>query len=166
METLMIVIFAIGVGYAVLSAVFGDVFGLEFHAGELPYLSPTIIAVFLTFFGGVGYILLHHTGLSVFLVAGLLLMTAAAVSCVLLFVVVIPLYAAQKGTALSAKEMIGCEAQVITSIETTRLGEIVYEQGGTRHSAPVKALEGAVIPQGSHVRIIDELAGTFVVKRI
>lgn len=166
METLMIVIFAIGVGYAVLSAIVGDVFGVEFHAGELPYLSPTIIATFLTVFGGVGYILLHNTGLSAFPVAGLSLLTAVAVSCVLLFLVVIPLYAAQKGTALSAKDMIGLEAEVVISIEGTRLGEIVYEQGGVRHSAPAKALEGTNIPHGSQVRIMGESAGTFIVKEI
>jgi membrane-bound ClpP family serine protease len=165
-ETLMIVIFAIGVGYAVLSAVFGDLFGLDFHAGELPFLSPTIIATFLTVFGGIGYILLHKTSLSVLPATGLSLMAALAVSFTVLFLVVIPLYAAQKGTALSAKEMIGCEAKVITSIETSRLGEIVYEQGGVRHSAPAKAAEGAPIPQGSQVRIMDEMAGTFVVKEI
>ncbi|KIL36777.1 hypothetical protein SD71_05900 [Cohnella kolymensis] len=96
--------FAIGVGYAVLSAVFGGLFGLDFHAGELPYLSPTIIAAFLTVFGGIGYILLHTTGLPVLPAAGLSLLAALAVSCTVLFLVVIPLYAAQKGQALSAKK--------------------------------------------------------------
>lgn len=165
-ETLMIVLFAIGVGYAVLSAVVGDVFGLEFHAGELPFLSPTIIATFLTVFGGIGYMLLHNTGWSAFPVAGLSLLTALGVSSVVLFLVVIPLHAAQKGTALSSKLMIGNEAKVIISIEAMRLGEIVYEQGGTRHSAPAKAVEDAVIPQGTQVRIVDEMAGTFVVEKV
>jgi hypothetical protein len=165
-ETLVLVLFAIGVGYAVLSLIVGDVFGLEFHAGELPFLSPTIIATFLTVFGGIGYMLIHNTGWSAMPVAGLSLLTALGVSSVVLFLVVIPLHAAQKGTALSAKGMIGLEARVIISIEALRLGEIVYVQGGTRHNAPAKALEEAIIPQGTQVRIVDEMAGTFVVEKV
>jgi membrane-bound ClpP family serine protease len=165
-ETLLIVLFVIGVGYAVLSLIVGDVFGLEFHTGDLPFLSPTIIATFLTVFGGIGYMLLHNTGWSALPVAGLSLLTALGVSSVVLFLVVIPLHAAQKGTAQSAKGMIGLEANVIISIEPLRLGEIVYEQGGTRHSAPAKAIEETVIPQGTQVRILGEMAGTFVVEKI
>ncbi len=166
METTMIVLFGIGVAYAILTAIVGDMFGLEFHAGELPFLSPTIIATFLTVFGGIGYMLFHNTAWSALPVASLALLIALGVSSAVLFLVVIPLQAAQKGTALSSKAMIGFEAQVITSIEALRMGEIVYEQGGTRHSAPAKAVEGAVIAQGSQVRILDEMAGTFVVEKI
>jgi len=166
METLMIVLFGIGVGYAILSAVVGDVFGLDVHTGELPFLSPTIIATFMTVFGGVGYMLHHNTGWAALPVASLSLLVALGVSSAVLFLVVIPLQAAQKGTAMSAKEMIGYEAEVVTTIEVSRLGEIVYEQGGTRHSAPAKTIGDAAIPHGSQVRIVAELAGTFVVEKV
>jgi len=166
LETLLIVLFGIGVGYAILTAIVGDLFGLEYHTGELPFLSPTIIATFLTVFGGIGYMLLHNTHWTSFPVACLSLLIALGVSSIVLFLVVIPLQAAEKGTALSAKAMIGLEAKVVTSIEASRLGEIVYEQGGTRHSAPAKAFEDSIIPQGAQVRIVDELAGTFVVEKL
>jgi len=165
METLMIVLFGIGVGYAILSAVVGDVFGLELHAGELPFLSPTIIATFATVFGGVGYMLFRNTGWSSLPVASLSLLVALGVSSAVLFLVVIPLQAAQKGEAKSVKMMIGLEAEVVTTIEASRLGEIVYEQGGTRHSAPAKTNGGEPIPSGAQVRIVGELAGTFVVEK-
>lgn len=166
METLMMVLFAAGVGYAILTTILGDVFGLEAHTGDFPFLSPTIIATFVTVFGGIGYLLLHNTGWSSLPIAGVALMSALGVSAAVLFLVVLPLYAAQKGDALSVKGMIGCEARVITSIETNRLGEIVYEQGGSRHNAPAKSAEAATIQSGSRVRILDELGGTFVVERI
>jgi membrane protein implicated in regulation of membrane protease activity len=165
-ETLLLVLFAIGVGYAIITAVIGDLFGLEVHTGELPFLSPTIIATFLTVFGGIGYLLHHGTGWSSVPVAGLSLLCALGVSSAVLFLVVMPLHAAQKGIAQSAKRMIGIEAKVITSIEFMRLGEIVYEQGGTRLSAPAKSNSDAAIPQGSQVRIVDEMAGTFVVEKV
>lgn len=166
METAMIVLFGIGVGYAILSAVLGDVFGLEVHTGDLPFLSPTVIATFITVFGGVGYMLIRNTGWSAVPVASIALLIALGVSSIVLFLVVIPLQAAQKGTARSAKAMIGHEAKVVTSIDGSRLGEIVYEQGGARHSAPAKALGDAFIPQGSQVRILDETAGTFLVEEV
>ncbi|MFC4600454.1 hypothetical protein [Cohnella hongkongensis] len=166
METLMIVLFCIGVGYAVLSAFVGDLFGLDVHTGELPFLSPTVIATFMTVFGGVGYMLLHNTGWPALPIAGLSLLISLGVSSVVLFLVVIPLQAAQKGSAQSSKQMIGRKAEVVTSIEGARLGEIVYEQGGTRHSAPAKARGDAAIRQGAQVRILDEIAGTFVVEEV
>ncbi len=166
METLMMVLFAAGVVYAILTAILGDVFGLEAHTGELPFLSPTIIATFVTVFGGLGYLLLHNTEWSALPIAGVAMMGALGVSAAVLFLVVLPLYAAQKGDALSVKGMIGCEAKVITSIEADRLGEIVYEQGGIRHNAPAKSAEDATIRSGARVRILDELAGTFVVEQI
>ncbi|MFC5528212.1 hypothetical protein [Cohnella yongneupensis] len=164
METLMMALFLIGVGYAVLTTIVGDLFGMEAHAGGLPFLSPTVIATFVTVFGGIGYLLLHNTDLTAVPVAGLALLAALGVSSAILFLVVIPLHAAQKGVALSAKTMIGREAKVVTSIEVRRVGEIVYEQGGSRHSAPAKA--NGNIEQGAEVRIVGELAGTFVVEKI
>lgn len=162
----MMVLFAAGVGYAILATILGDVFGLGAHAGELPFLSPTIIATFVTVFGGLGYLMLHNTDWSPLPIAGIALIGALGVSTAVLLLVVLPLYAAQKGEALSAKGMIGCEAKVITSIEAERLGEIVYEQGGTRHNAPAKSTEAVTIQSGSRVRILDELAGTFLVERM
>lgn len=166
METLLLVLFAIGIGYAILSAFVGDVFGVEFHAGELPFLSPTIIATFLTVFGGIGYMLFQNTSWSALVIAGLSLLTGIGVSSVVLFLVVIPLQSAQKGEALSSKAMIGREAKVITSIEGFRIGEIIYEQGGTRHNAPARSIEETMIPSGTQVIIVDELAGTFIVEKL
>lgn len=164
METLMIVLFAVGAGYALLSLVLGDWLGFDLHPGDLPLLSPTVIATFVTVFGGLGYLLLHETGWPTAAVVGVSLIAAVGVSSAVLFLVVIPLHAAQKGMAQSAKSMIGMEAEVVTPIDPHRLGEIVYMQGGSRHSAPAKGQDGACIEQGATVRIVGESAGTFVVE--
>ncbi|MFC5700583.1 NfeD family protein [Cohnella faecalis] len=164
MDIIMLVLFGIGAGYALLSLVFGDWLGFDFHSGDLPYLSPTVIATFLNVFGGIGYMLLNQTDWSMIAVASVSLISALAVSSVVLFAVVLPLHAAQKGMAKSAKAMIGLAAEVVTAIKAPRLGEIVYEQGGTRHSAPAKSAGEPVISQGTSVRIVGEMAGTFVVE--
>lgn len=163
MEMLMIALFLIGAGYAVLSLVFGDLLGFDFHPGGLPVLSPTVIAAFLTVFGGTGWLLLSQTSWTPLAAAAVSLLVALAVSTVVLFFVVIPLEAAQKGVAPSAKQMIGMEAEVITPIEPGRLGEIVYLQSGTRHSAPARTADGSAVGQGTVVTIVGENAGTFIV---
>ncbi len=162
----MLTLFFIGAGYAVLSLIVGDWLGFDFHPGDLPILSPTVIATFVTVFGGVGYVLLHRTGWPALPVAGVALLGASAVSSAVLFLVVIPLQAAQKGAAPSAKTMIGHTAEVVTPIEPGHLGEIVYLQGGNRHNAPAKTAGSEAIPQGSEVRIIGESAGTFLVESL
>ncbi len=160
----MIVLFALGAGYALLSLVFGDWLGFDLHPGDLPLLSPTVIATFVTVFGGLGYLLLHETDWPTVAVAGVSLIAALGVSSAVLFLVVIPLHAAQKGMAQSAKSMIGSEAEVVTPIDPHRMGEIVYMQGGSRHSAPAKGQDDACIEQGATVRIVGESAGTFIVE--
>lgn len=166
METLMLALFLIGAGYAVLTMFLGDGLGFDVQPGELPILSPTVIATFVTVFGGVGYLLLNQTGWSALLVAGLSLFVALAVSSAVMFLVVVPLQAAHKGTAPSVRSMLGSEAEVVTSIEPSRLGEIVYQQGGVRHSAPAKSADGSAIMQGTGVRIVGESAGTFIVEKL
>jgi len=160
----MIVLFGLGAGYALLSLVIGDWIGFDFHPGDLPILSPTVIATFATVFGGIGYLLLHETSWSGLAVIGVSLCAALAISSAVLFLVVIPLHAAQKGLAMSAKSMVGLEAEVVTPIDSHRLGEIVYMQGGNRHSAPARGHDDARIEQGATVRIVGESAGTFVVE--
>jgi membrane-bound ClpP family serine protease len=166
LETLMLVLFGIGAGYALLTLIIGDWFGFHFHTGDLPFLSPTVIATFVTVFGGVGYLISRQTDWPVVLLIGLSVLIALTVSAAVLFLVVIPLHAAEKGSAQSAKAMIGLTGEVVTSIAPRRLGEIVYEQGGARHSAPAKSSDPGGIPQGTEVRIVGEMAGTFRVEHL
>lgn len=164
METIMLVLFGLGIVFALLTAFAGDLFGLEASVGDIPYLSPTVIATFLTVTGGAGYLLHANTAWSSLAVTGVSLVGSLGVSAAMLFLVVIPLNRAQKGDARSAKEMIGRTAEVVIPIEARRFGEIVYELGGTRHSAPAKSRSEQPILQGTQVRIIGESAGTFIVE--
>jgi membrane-bound ClpP family serine protease len=159
----MIVLFCIGAGYAILSFILGDGLGVDLQVGEMPYLSPVVIATFLTVFGGVGYWLLRQTDWSALPVAGVSLLAGLGVSTVVLFLVVIPLQAAHKGDAPSAQSMIGMAAEVVIPIEPQRLGEIVYVQSGIRHNAPAKSASDTSIASGVTVRIVGESAGIFIV---
>ncbi len=168
MESLYLILFLVGFVYAVLTIFVGDIFNIHFDlgGGQLPFISPTTIAAFVTVFGGTGYYLSEKTGLSGALISGIAIVIAIIVSGLMFFFVVVPLLNAEKTAAYSAHEMIGRTAEVITIIQDNSKGEIIYEQGGSRLSAPAKSANGLSIKQGEAVTIMDVLSGTFIVQKL
>lgn len=163
METVYWILFAVGVVLAVITILFGDVFDVV--SGGSPYLSPTVIAAFITVFGGTGAFLTITGGLSPFFTALISFVIALILTLVIMFAVILPLYRAQKSAAYSSKDMVGKLAEVITPIEPGMKGEIIYEQGGSRLSAPAKTLQNERIGQGESVWIMDVVGGTFIVEK-
>ena len=55
MDTLYLILFFVGLAYAVLSIFIGGIFDIHFDlsGGHLPFISPTTIGAFITVFGGV-----------------------------------------------------------------------------------------------------------------
>ena len=169
MEVVYLTLFIIGVAYALLSVIFGDIFDIQFELGaaSLPIISPTTIAAFVTVFGGSGYYLTANTGIFPILIAGLSIVLALVVTALMFFFVVLPLHNSEKSAAFSEKDMIGKTAEVVTLIEAGSKGEIVYEQGGSRLSAPASSPSSAsTIRQGEFVIIVDVVGGTFIVEKL
>ncbi|WEK54643.1 MAG: NfeD family protein [Candidatus Cohnella colombiensis] len=162
-------LFLIGLVYAVITIFIGDIFSFSFDAsgGSLPYLSPTTIGSFLTVFGGCGYFLSVNTSLPGILIGIIASLTALCISALMFVFIVLPLIRSEKNAAKSSQEMIGKVAEVVTTIVEGSKGEIIYEQGGIRLSAPAKLTgHGEPITQGELVRIVDVVSGTFIVKQI
>jgi membrane-bound ClpP family serine protease len=168
MENIYLILFIIGLAYAVLTVFVGDIFNIHFDlsGGHLPFISPTTIGSFITVFGGSGYFLSEKTGLSGALVGAISIVIAILVSALMLFFIVVHLLNAEKTAAYSAHEMIGRTAEVITVIMDDSKGEIIYEQGGSRLSAPAKTANGMSIKQGEVVTIVDVISGTFIVQKL
>lgn len=130
--------------------------------------------VFLAWFGGAGYLLTRHAGLTRLLVlalaGGIGLLGAATVFG---FVTRVLLRYERPLEAVDF-EMVGVLARVTVGIRPGGTGEIVYSQEGTRRSAGARSDSGAPIPRGSevvvtrydrgiaYVRLWEELAGTAV----
>jgi membrane-bound ClpP family serine protease len=167
MESLYLILFIVGFVYAVLTIFVGDIFNTHFDlsGGHLPFISPTTIGSFITVFGGVGYYLSVKTGFNGVIIAGIAIIIAIVVATLMFFLIVMPLLRAEKTAAYSAHEMIGRSAEVVTSIVGNSKGEIVYEQGGSRLSAPAKAVNELSIKQGEVVTIVDVVSGTFIVQK-
>ncbi len=168
METMYLILFIAGLAYAVLTIFIGDIFDFHFDlsGGHLPFISPTTIGAFITVFGGCGFFLSEKTGMNGILIAAISLILAMLVSIMMFFLVVVPLHKSEKSAAYSTSEMIGKTAEVITLIEGSLKGEIIYEQGGSRLSAPAKTADGSTVKQGDLVTIVGVVSGTFIVKSI
>ncbi len=181
-SVLYLVCFFVGLAFAVLSGLFAGVFGG--HAGghmdigghdaggmspdvgsvtdgavHFSPLSPTTIAMFITAFGGVGYILeeamalplLVHLGgatVSGFVVAGLT------------FAFFYKLFRSVQATSQpTMADVIGSEAEVIAAIPAGGSGEIAYTVRGTRQNAAARTDGGVEIPYGRTVVIQRMAAG-------
>jgi hypothetical protein len=115
---------------------------------------PTIMA-FITWFGGVGFILRQSLGLSGFIVTPLALLsgaTGAAIMFTLLARVLWPMMS----KPLSEEEfsLPGTVARVVSSIREGGVGEIVYSKRGVRFTAGAKSEDNEAIPKGAEVVII------------
>lgn len=163
METVYWILFGVGIVIAVLTILFGDVF--EIATGSVPYLSPSVIAAFMTVFGGTGAFLTTAGIMAPIPSAFISLIVSIVLTSIILFTIILPLHRAQKSAAYSSKEMVGKLAEVITPIEPGTKGEIIYEQGGSRLSAPAKTQRGERIEQGESVWIMDVVGGTFIVEK-
>jgi hypothetical protein len=171
---LYIGLLAAGVVYALIAGALGwlgDV-GHGFHldaAGHAdvshPHpLSGTVVATFVTGFGGGGVVahyVLHWgllAGLGLALASGLVLATAA-------FLLMDWLFAqTQAGSEFASDLLVGREAEVITTIPADGTGEISYLVKGQRGFGPARTADGSAVPRGRPVVIERVVGSTHVVR--
>lgn len=170
--------FGVGFVFTIISAILGHEFGghvdMHVHADVghahtgchaedtgsssmpgLSFLSPTVIASFLTGVGGFGMVLAKidatkplWISLPLSVIGGLLI--AAAV-----FFVFNAIFKLIQGSSEShVASLIGKSATIITPIPAGGVGEIAYVQGGTRYTAPARTSAEEPLPQGKTVYIV------------
>ena len=131
--------------------------GLDTHVGGGPDVSvsplkPSVIAVFLTVFGGAG--LLLNDRLDWLLTLG----GAGALGLIIAYAIyrfiIVPLYKHQNTSAVEKQSLIGHNAKVTVAIPQGGYGKITYIAHGNTHSAPAKSENGQPIPTLSNVEIV------------
>lgn len=157
LDAILLGAFFFGLIFSVVSLVMGVAdlgWGHPGHGHDGPGpLNLAVLLAFITWFGGVAYLL--RTGLGLPAVLAVIVGIAGGV---LGGVVVYRLMKVMRSheTVIRAEDyrMPGVIARVTSSIREGGTGEVVYEQAGVRHVAAARAVSGAAIPRGTEVVVM------------
>ena len=122
--------------------------GVSGHLAAM--VNPSSAAVFLAWFGGVGFLLTRHSGFAFWLnlaVAGLAGLIGA-------WVLASFLHFLQKGDLPlnpSDYDLTGVLARVSSRIRAAGVGELIYVRDGARRSIPARSEDGTEIERGQEV---------------
>lgn len=121
------------------------------------HVSPvnvSTVMAFLTWFGGAGYILRVYAGVLGVLSVAVATLAGLVGGAVIFFFLVRVLLPGQRFLNPDDYRMEGTVATVTMPIEPGQTGEIVYTQGGTRHSDGARSSDGKPIEHGTEVVIV------------
>ncbi len=172
--------FFVGFFYALISSALSYFFGggHDVHHGDVGHgggdhgdaaisvLSPTIVAAFISGFGGTGILVTSLTTWSVLpgavtsIAGGLFLAFSAFFLLGLLY------SRTQGGSEYQTSELAGLPAEIITAIPENGYGEIAYNTKGTRTNAPACSLDGQPIARHTPVVIVRIVGTTHYVRKI
>jgi len=127
--------------------------------------SPTIIASFITAFGGFGIIFTEIPETSKAVVSAPLAIVSAVVIAGLMYKLFSVLFRHTQGSSEShVAALVGTEANVITPIPADGVGEIAYVVAGTRYTAPARMDTGRAVAGGKSVKITRVIGTQFYVE--
>jgi len=182
-----LICFLVGFVYAVISAILSGVLGgdfghhdvdlsgghdlgmgADFDSGMLHFspLSPTIIATFLTAFGGTGMICLKVFEIGNYVSIPVSLIVALGLAALVFALMEWIFEKTQASVNIEAAQMVGTHADVITPIPESGIGEIAFVAKGLRQNAPARSADGKPIPGASEVEIVRVVGNSYIVRRI
>ncbi len=171
----------VGVVFTLVSVVAGHFFGGHSdHVGgsgghaeagadssDMPGISifsPTIIASFITAFGGFGLIFTEFPATKKVIVSAPLSMFCALAIAGVLFVFLRSVFRhTQSSSESHIARLAGTEASVASPIPANGVGEIAYVVSGSRYTAPARTEDGSAIASGKLVKITRVVGTQFYV---
>ena len=112
--------------------------------------NPSCAAVFLAWFGGVGYVLTRHSGLAFWLDV-VLAVAVGATGAWILAAFLRFLQSREQSLNPADYEMVGVLGQVSCAIRKGGTGEIMYLRDGARKATAARSEEGQEIQRGEEV---------------
>jgi membrane protein implicated in regulation of membrane protease activity len=112
--------------------------------------NPSCAAVFLAWFGGIGYVLTRHSGLA-FWIDVVLAIAVGLVGAWILAAFLRFLQSREKPLDPVDYEMVGVLGQVSCTIRPDGVGEMIYVRDGARRPLPARAEDGHEIRRGEEV---------------
>jgi len=172
----------LGLMFTLASAFFGHLFGghgavgtdgqadAGFNADGVPgitFLSPTVLASFMTAFGAFGLVLSEIPAThSVWISAPISLLGGLLISVLVLWVFNAMFRKTQSSSEGCVAKLVGQTAAIISPIPENGVGEISYVQSGSRYTAPARDEKGKAIPNGKTVKITRIVGTQFFVELI
>src|SRR3954462_1226341 len=120
-------------------------------ATSLPALNLGTVTAFLAWFGGIGYLLTRHSnllGMSAFFVSMLGGLMGASI---IFFVLSKVLLRYEADVEFESSDLVGMLGRITSTVQAGGTGEIVYVQGGTRHSCGARGEDGTLLAKGTEV---------------
>jgi membrane protein implicated in regulation of membrane protease activity len=152
----------------------GHAGGLHAHAAgksiasqgqRASFFDFTTLMAFLCWFGGTGYLLTRYTSIWAVVALGFASMSGlAGAGLVFLFLAKV-LLAREAILDPSDYYLVGALAKVTSGIHAGGTGEIVYSQGGTRHTCGARSEDGVSVPHGEEVVVTRYEGGIAYVRR-
>jgi membrane protein implicated in regulation of membrane protease activity len=135
------------------------------HGSSFGFFNPMTIAVFLAWFGGTGYLLVHLRHIWVF--AGLAFSTLAGLVGAGVVIIFATKYLMAYESNLDPMdfEMVGVLGKVSGSIRSRGTGEIIFVQEGARKACAARSEEGDEIRRGEEVVVTRFDQGVAYVRR-
>ena len=115
-------------------------------------LTPGAVAVFLAWFGGIGYILTRHSPLSRWLDLAIAILLGA-VGAFLLGSFLRWLLSRERPLDAADTEMIGMLGRVSSAIRPAGVGEMIFVRDGSRRAVPARSEDGSAITRDEEVVI-------------
>jgi amino acid transporter len=127
--------------------------------------SPTVIAVFVTAFGGFGIILSEIPATNKAVISAPLSIVGAFLVAAGMYKLLSVLFSHSQGSSEShVAALAGTDANVIAPIPENGVGEIAYVVRGTRYTAPARVEDGTPVMNGKLVKITRVVGTQFYVK--
>jgi len=176
-----LICFAVGFVFSVLSFVFGGMhwhlpFHFHLHGGapvvhtgthipvgqgvshsggprhsSISPINPVTLAAFLTWFGGVGYLLSRYSGIALVAALGLSLVAGLIAGAIVFLFLAKVLTSEDQHLDPADFEMVGVLGRISNPVRAGGTGEMIYSQAGTRRVCGVRAEDGSAIAKETEV---------------
>ena len=168
--TCFVVGFALSVIAVFSGALHLDILGLDHHHGHVggdhghgSVFNLGTVATFLTWFGGVGY-LLSRAGVLLWVVF-LVAIAGGVVGGSILLWASRKLLGRERPLNAADYEMVGVLGKLTSGIREGGIGEMSFSQEGLRRSAPARSDDGGAIEKGTEVFVTRYEKGVAYVRR-
>jgi hypothetical protein len=167
MQTLYLGCLALGIIFAVVSVLVGDLIGSALHGVfdmvSFDFVNPAILAGGVTVFGGAGVLLSRYSGLEDGAILALSLLIAAFMGVVLHLVVVKPMKHSEMSSGFSMNELPGRIGEVTVPVPAAGYGEIMVKFGAGNSLHTAASFEHHPLPAGIKVVVVEVREGVALV---